>query len=216
MTDYSDDRRRSVLAKRPGTELSPASDFGWVDPSWGARRRARGIGRTLAEYVGGMEVAKRFVDAATDYQKSAQELELAREERTLTPMKIERERQVLNRDLQRAQHAVDLAAEEYEIDMLLRQEQKIQVLQRIRRLREGSLSTGPMDDTPPDLRAPLATEHMIARNHDWIHRKIEEIRKRAADKGRPLTVEEIEQIDRYQDAEVSSEASIRRRGASDL
>jgi hypothetical protein len=34
--------------------------------------------------------------------------------------------------------------------------------------------------------------------------------------GRPLTVEELEQIDRYQDAEVSSEASIRRRGASDL
>ena len=56
---------------------------------------------------------------------------------------------------------------------------------------------------------------MVARNRDWIRRKIDEIRKRAADERRPLTSEEIETVDRYQDAEVSSEASIRRRGASD-
>ena len=219
MTDYNDDRRRTALAKKGATDLSPASDFGWVDPSWGARRRARGVGRTLDEYAGGMKIATRFVDAATDYQKSLREFELAREQRSLTPLMIEQQQQALGRELQRGQQAAYLAAEEYEIDMLLRQEQKIQILQRIRRLRaEGHApqSAGPMDDTPPDLRGHLATEHMVARNRGWIRRKIDEIRKRAADERRPLTSEEIETVDRYQDAEVSSEASIRRRGASDL
>ena len=219
MTDYNDDRRRTALAKKGATDLSPASDFGWVDPSWGARRRARGVGRTLDEYAGGMKIATRFVDAATDYQKSLREFELAREQRSLTPLMIEQQQQALGRELQRGQQAAYLAAEEYEIDMLLRQEQKIQILQRIRRLRsEGNAprSSGPMDDTPPDLRGHLATEHTVARNRGWIRRKIDEIRKRAADERRPLTSEEIETVDRYQDAEVSSEASIRRRGASDL
>jgi len=216
MTDYDDDQRRTALAKKPGAEIAAATDFSWVDPSWSARRRARGLGKTLEEYAGGLQVAKRFLDAATECQKSLQALEHAREERSLTPLRIEVERQALIRDLQRGQQRGNVTAEEYEVDMLLRHEQKIQVLQRIRRLREGAPSTGPMDDTPPDLRAPLATEHLVARNRDWTRGKIEEIRRRAADAGRPLTIEEIEQIDRYQDAEVSSEASIRRRGASDL
>jgi hypothetical protein len=216
VTDYNDDRRRSALAKKGGTEISPVSDFGWVDPSWGARRRARGIGRTLEEYVGGLEVAKRFVDAATEYQRSVGEFELARDRRSLVPAFIEKERQELGLELQKGQQAASLAAGDYEIDALLREEQKIQILQRIRRLREGGLSSGPMDDTPPDLRASLATEHAVARNREWIRGKIEEIRRRAADEKRPLSAEEIEKIDRYQDAEVSTEASLRRRGASDL
>lgn len=216
MADYNDEHRRTALEKRAGTDLSPASDFGWVDPSRGARRRARGIGRTLQEYVGGLEVAKRFTDAAAEYQRSVGEFELARERRSLVPLYVEKERTALGLELQRGQQAASLAAGDYEIDALLREEQKIQILRRIRRLREGGLSTGPMDDTPPDLREQLATEHAVARNREWIRRKIEEIRKRAADAGRPLSAEEIEQIDRYQDAEVASEASLRRRGASDL
>jgi len=216
MTDYDDERRRSALAKKSGAELSTDIDFGWVDPSWGARRRARGVGRALEEYVSGLEAGKRFVDAAAEVQRGLRDFELARKQRSLTPLAIEQQRQAMERELQRGQQAAHLAAEEFEIDLLYRQEQKIQILQRIRRLREGGSSPGPMDDTPADLRAPLAAEQMVARNREWIRRKIEEIRKRAVDENRPLTVEEIEQIDRYQDAEVSSEASIRRRGASDL
>ena len=92
MADQNDDRRRSALTQRQGTELSTDVDFGWVDPSWGARRRARGIGRTLDEYAGGMKIATRFVDAATDYQKSLREFELAREQRSLTPLMVEQQR----------------------------------------------------------------------------------------------------------------------------
>jgi hypothetical protein len=216
MTDCDDQRRRNALSKKSGAELSTDVDFGWVDPSWSARRHARGVGRALEEYVGGLEVGKRFVDAATQVQRSLRDFELAREQRSLTPLAIDQQRQALERELQRGQHAAHLATEEYEIDLLYRQEQKIQILQRIRRLREGGTSPSAMDDTPADLRAPLAAEQMVARNREWIRRKIAEIRKRAADENRPLTVDEIEQIDRYQDAEVSSEASIRRRGASDL
>jgi hypothetical protein len=219
MTDYDDERRRTALTTRANHDLSPGSDFAWVDPSWSSRRRGRAIGKTLQEYTGGLEIAKRFLDVGTGYQQSMRAFELAREQRSLTPLMIEQQRQALGHELQRGQQAANLSAQEYEIDMLLRQEQKIQILKRIGRLRaEGNAprSAGPMDDTPPDLRGHLATEHTVARNRDWIRGKIDEIRGRAAAQGRPLNIEEIEQIDRYQDAEVSSEASIRRRGASDL
>ena len=163
-----------------------------------------------------MEVAKRFIDAGTEYQKSMREFELAREQRTLTPLQVEVERQALFRQLNRGQQSADIAAAEYEIEMLMRQETKMHFLQRIRRLREAGIPTGPTDDTPTDLREPLATENLLARNREWTSGKIAEIRRRAANERRQLTVEEMERIDRYQDAEVASEASIRRRGASDL
>lgn len=217
MTDYDETNRRgTALTKRPGAEIAAATDFSWVDPSWSARRRARNVGKTLEEFAGGLQVAKRFLDAATECQKSLQALEHARAERSLTPLRIEVERQSLIRDLQRGQQRGNVTAEEYEVDMLLRHEQKIQIHQRIKRLRQGRATAGPVDDTPPDLREPLATEQLVSRNREWIRRKIEEIRRQAANEGRPLTIEEIEQIDHYQDAEVASEASIRRRGASDL
>jgi hypothetical protein len=73
-----------------------------------------------------------------------------------------------------------------------------------------------MDDVPDDLRGPLATERTVALNRGWVERKVAEIRQRAQAEGRPLSRQELEQIDQYEDALEEGEASIRRRGASDL
>jgi hypothetical protein len=84
------------------------------------------------------------------------------------------------------------------------------------RHKRGQAAVDPAEDVPPDLRAPLRVVRTVAENREWVDREIAKIKERAAAEGRPLSREDLEKIDQLEDAYTEGEASIRRRGASDL
>ena len=56
----------------------------------------------------------------------------------------------------------------------------------------------------------------VAKNREWVDREIAKIKAPYEAAGRPLPQEAIEKIAQLEDAYADSEASTRRRGASDL
>src|SRR6266567_940552 len=127
MTDYKDgDPRYEVILgpeerrSRPPAEtrrggVSAYYDFSGIDTSWRARRRGRALGRALDERAGGLKVAKRWADAATAFERSHQELELARARRQLLPQMLEEEHLRLQAEIAKGrgelQAAIDLYAD---------------------------------------------------------------------------------------------------------
>jgi hypothetical protein len=72
------------------------------------------------------------------------------------------------------------------------------------------------DEMPEPLARHFATERRVKRNTNDAARRAQDVRDRAAAKGRELTDAELEEIDMLVDAASAAEGSIRRGEASDL
>jgi hypothetical protein len=84
------------------------------------------------------------------------------------------------------------------------------------RHKRGQETADPTEYVPAALRTPLKVVDTVAESREWIEGKIAKIKSDADAAGRPLTRQDIEKIDQYQDALDQGESSIRRQGASDL
>jgi hypothetical protein len=148
--------------------------------------------------------------AATMHRKRAERLEAEARERSAAAYAAHAE-EIGRRQAEAAFHKASETAFEKEADAETQRRRRDQ-----ERHRRGQATSEQSEDVPEDLRGPLATERTMAQSREWVMAKIAQIKKRAQAEGRPLSPQELEQIDQYQDALEEGEASIRRRGASDL
>ena len=223
-------------AETRSTGLVANHDFSGIDSSWLGRRRGRALGRALEEYAGGLQIAKRYADAAAGFERSHQELQLARARRGLLPLMVEQEQLRLNTEIEKSRGAVqaaidlngdlrarrlerrELEAEVHELEMLRKRRLIIEEHLAIKRLQgqlpENDAPAGGHDGDP--LGDYLKTEAEVRRARSAAAREADTIRNAAAAEGRNITPEEADRIDQYEGAAAAAEEQIRRGGAADF
>lgn len=229
---YPDDGRVTIIP--PGANLPSAEQgFDWVDTSWRARRRGRALARTIEGHTGGLRISRTYTEAATAYERACQDLEYARQQRALLPLKVERDRQhlhadilqgqsALNRMLQEAEQAAEISAADHQIAMIERKERKLAAKTRLKarkRDAKGMERAAPApstSNTPEEFTRAWATEERVRRNRSEADRLIDAIYDRARAERRNLTADEVEEIDALQDSAAAAESEVRRRSASGL
>jgi hypothetical protein len=111
-----------------------------------------------------------------------------------------------------------LAAEDFRLEMLQRDFAQLelvgQIQQRIDALRRARPASG--SDAPEAFHRHYAANEEALRSRSEAQRRIDEIFLRAAAERRPLTDDEIQEVDAIADADRTSQAEIRRGAASDL
>jgi len=223
-------------AETRSTGLVANHDFSGIDSSWLGRRRGRARGRALEEYAGGLQIAKRYADAAAGFERSHQELQLARARRRLLPLMVEEEQLRLNTEIEKGRGAVqaaidlngdlrarrlerrELEAEVHQLEMLRKRRLVLEEQLAIKRLKgqlpEDVEPTGGHDGDP--LGDYLKTEAEVRRARSAAARVADTIRNAAAAEGRALTPQEQELLDMYEGAAAAAEEQIRRGGAADF
>jgi hypothetical protein len=122
----------------------------------------------------------------------------------------EQARRTRQREIEEESHRIELLKRD-----LIALDLMVEIRERItaaRRLGNGTLA----DATPEAFRRHHAMAQEILRSRSAAQAKIDDIYLRAAAERRPLSDDEIEQVDALANADAGAEAEVRRGGASDL
>jgi hypothetical protein len=248
MTEYRDGHPKYQILP-PEERLRPPAEtrvtvpagynFSGVQTGWLSRHRGRKLGRALEEQAGGLQVAKRWAEAAAGFETARQQLELVRARRALLPALLEEEKLRVEADIARARGELQAATALYADHRAQRAERReleagthaVEMARARRALLEEQISirrledvlkdgAGTRSDSTPAPDDPLSdylkTEQEVRHARSAASRVADAIRSAAAAEGRPLTRQEAELVEMYESAAAAAEANIRRGGAADF